>query len=101
MRLTTSQNALHFGMKCSKLCRFLGLCPRPRWGAYDAPPDSLVGRGFLPSAIAASPPPGLPIPPPSSLYSKTEIPEAQSSPPLAPTAPHFFHLQYVPLLEIP
>src|SRR6218665_1701324 len=54
MRLTTSQNALHFGIKCSKLRRFLGLRPRPRWGAYDTPPDLLVGRGFLPSAIAAS-----------------------------------------------
>src|SRR6218665_831184 len=54
MRLTTSQNALNFGMKCSKLCRFLGLRPRPRWEAYGAPPDPLVGRGFLPSAIAAS-----------------------------------------------
>jgi len=21
----------------------LGLCPRPRWGAYSAPPDSLAG----------------------------------------------------------
>ena len=21
----------------------LGLCPRPRWGAYSAPPDPLVG----------------------------------------------------------
>ena len=33
MRLTTSQNALHFGMKCSKLRRFLGLRPIPRWGS--------------------------------------------------------------------
>jgi len=22
-----------------------GICPRPRWGAYDAPADSLVGWG--------------------------------------------------------
>jgi len=54
MRLTTSQNALHFGMKCSKLRRFLGLRPRPAGGAYDAPSDPLVGRCFLPSAITAS-----------------------------------------------
>src|SRR6218665_4124585 len=44
MRLTTSQNALHFGIKCSKLRRLLGLRPRPRWGAYDAPSDPLVVR---------------------------------------------------------
>jgi len=43
MILATSQNALHFVMKCSKLRRFLGLRPRPRWGAYDAPSDPLVG----------------------------------------------------------
>src|SRR6218665_3250556 len=36
------------------LRRFLGLRPRPRWGPHDAPPSPLVGRGFLPSAIAAS-----------------------------------------------
>src|SRR6218665_3267808 len=52
MRLTTSQNALHFGMKCSKSRRFLGLRLRPRWGAYNAPPNPLVVRGFLPSCFA-------------------------------------------------
>ena len=25
----------------------LGLCPRPRWGAYSAPPDPLAGFGGL------------------------------------------------------
>src|SRR6218665_3714481 len=35
-------------MKCSKSLRSLGLCPRPCWEAYDAPPDPLVMRGFLP-----------------------------------------------------
>src|SRR6218665_2556892 len=30
----------------------LGVRPRPRWGAYDAPSDPLVGRGFGPSALA-------------------------------------------------
>ena len=24
----------------------LGLCPRPRWGAYSAPPDSLAAIGW-------------------------------------------------------
>src|SRR6218665_2414738 len=41
-------------MKCSKSLGFLGLRPRPRGGAYYAPGDPLVARGFLPSAIAAS-----------------------------------------------
>src|SRR6218665_1698424 len=52
----TSQNALHFGVKCSKLRWFLGLRPRLRWGAYNAPPGPLVGKltGFLTSAIEAS-----------------------------------------------
>src|SRR6218665_2578101 len=30
----------------------LGLRPRPRWGAYDAPPNPLVGMGFATSALA-------------------------------------------------
>src|SRR6218665_1081071 len=50
--LRRSKNVLHFRLKCSKFLRFLGLCPRPRWESYDAPPDPLVVRGFLPSAIA-------------------------------------------------
>src|SRR6218665_3254670 len=29
----------------------LGLRPRPRWGAYDAPLNPLVGMGFAPSAL--------------------------------------------------
>src|SRR6218665_2832488 len=33
---------------------FWGSAPDPGEGAYDAPPDPLVVRGFLPSAIAAS-----------------------------------------------
>src|SRR6218665_1605473 len=53
-KLTTSENALHFGMKCSKLRGFWGSATDPAVGAYDAPPGLLVGRGFLPSAIAAS-----------------------------------------------
>src|SRR6218665_520890 len=54
MRLPGSQNVLHFGLKCSKSRRLLGLRPRPRWGAYHAPPDPLAVKGILPSAIAAS-----------------------------------------------
>src|SRR6218665_370810 len=50
-----------FGMKCSKSRRFLGHRPRPRWGAYDAPADPLVARGFLPSAIACFAPSALAI----------------------------------------
>ena len=34
--------------------RFWVSAPDPAGGAYDAPPDPLVVRGFLPSAIAAS-----------------------------------------------
>src|SRR6218665_417546 len=37
-KLTTSENALHFGMKCSKLRRFLGLCPRPPCRGVRPPP---------------------------------------------------------------
>src|SRR6218665_475958 len=33
-----------FDLKCSKV----------RWGAYDASPDPLVGRGFPPSALASA-----------------------------------------------
>jgi|SRR6218665_490444 len=29
-----------------------GALPRPRWGAYDAPPDTLIVRGIGPSALA-------------------------------------------------
>ena len=54
MRLTTSQNALHFGMKCSKYRRFLGLRPRPAEELTTLSPDPLVCRCFLPSAITAS-----------------------------------------------
>ncbi len=44
LRFTRSQNVPHFGMKCSKSLRFLGLGPRPRWGAYDAPPQTPYSR---------------------------------------------------------
>jgi len=30
----------------------LGLRPRPRWGAYEAPPNPLVRMGVAPSALA-------------------------------------------------
>ena len=32
----------------------LGFRPRPRLGAYDAPPSPLIAIGFVPSALAAS-----------------------------------------------
>src|SRR6218665_1571692 len=56
VRSTESQNVLHFGLKCSKSRRFLGLrdLGAPRWGAYDALPDPLAVKGSLPSAIAFS-----------------------------------------------
>ena len=31
--------------KCTKTRFRLGLCPGPRWGAYNAPLDPLVGWG--------------------------------------------------------
>jgi len=47
---------------CSKSRRFLGLRPRPRWGAYDAPRTpsrkgllAFGNRNFPPSALAISP----------------------------------------------
>jgi len=43
-----------FDIKCSKMRWRLGLRPKPRWGAYDAPPYPLVGRGFAPSALATT-----------------------------------------------
>src|SRR6218665_418743 len=63
--LTGSQNVLHFELKRSKSLPFLGLRPRRRWGAYNAPSDPLVVRDFLPSAIAVSRPPRSisPLPP--------------------------------------
>ena len=54
VRLPGSQNVLHVGLKCSKSRRFQGLRPRPRWGSVRRSPESLVVRGFLPSATAAS-----------------------------------------------
>src|SRR6218665_3767679 len=44
-----------FGTKFKKNCvGFWGSAPYPVGGAHDAPPSPLVGRGFLPSGIAAS-----------------------------------------------
>src|SRR6218665_572233 len=101
MRLTTSQNALHFGMKCSKSRRLLGLRPRPRWGAYDAPPDPLFGRAscFRQSQLRAF---GACSFPDYCLYAKNyDISACQVYTPSAATTPRFFHLQDVQLLEIP
>src|SRR6218665_1103276 len=103
MRLKTSQNALHFGMKCSKLRRLLGLRPRPRWGNLrrsPRPPSGLVDRGFLPSAIAASRLSACNFSE-SHVSKNSKISACPESTPPVPTAHRFFHLQYVPLLEIP
>ena len=32
-----------FKAKMHQIAFRLGLCPRPRWGAYSAPPDPLAG----------------------------------------------------------
>src|SRR6218665_1292231 len=92
MRLTASQNALHFGMKCSKLRRILGLRPIPSWGSLRRSSDPLVGRSFLPLAIAASRLRRLQFPQqfPTCLYAKnSKISPCPESTFLAPTAPRF------------
>jgi len=38
---------------------FLGLCPRPRWGAYSAPPDPLAGGEGLAAPSPRTLPPAL------------------------------------------
>src|SRR6218665_4168072 len=91
MRLTPSQNVLYFGIKCSKWRLFLGLCPRPRWGAYDAPSDPLVVRSFLPLAIAPSRLRHQQFSRLTCLYAKKlkKIPSPESNL-SAPTAPRYF-----------
>ena len=65
---------------------------------YDAPP-LLVGRGFLPLAIAASRLQTLAIFPTHMFTIMRKKPRVY---PLgAYSASNFLHLQYVPLLEIP
>src|ERR1700733_7667559 len=49
-----TKNVLHFAIKCSNFFGFWGSVPDPAGGAYDAPPDPLIVRGFLPSAIETS-----------------------------------------------
>src|SRR6218665_1247279 len=59
VRSTGSQNVLRFSLKCSKLRRFLGLRPRPRWGSLRRSPRSpsregllaFGNRSFAPSAL--------------------------------------------------
>src|SRR6218665_2693325 len=90
-KLTTSENALHFGMKCLKLRRFLGLRPIPHWMSLRRSLRPLVGRGFLPSAIAASRLQRLQFPRIICLYAKnSNISCPESAPPPTPTAPPFF-----------
>ena len=54
MRLTRAQNVLHLAWNVQNRVGFWGSVPDPAGGAYDALPDPLVVRGFLPSAIAVS-----------------------------------------------
>ena len=35
----------HFKAKMHQIRFRLGLCPRPHWGAYSAPPEPLAGFG--------------------------------------------------------
>src|SRR6218665_402880 len=82
MRLTTSQNALNFGLRRS--------------------PDPLVGRGFLPSAIESSRLRRMQFPRLTCSYVKnSNISPSLEPTHLAPTALRFFLFQNVPLLEIP
>jgi len=53
MRFTKAENVLHLAWNVKNRVGFWGSAPDPL-GAYDAPPDHLVVRGVLPSAIAAS-----------------------------------------------
>src|SRR6218665_4207923 len=54
MRLTRAQNVLRLAGNVQNRVDFWGSAPDPAEGAYDAPSDSLVVRGFFPSAIPAS-----------------------------------------------
>src|SRR6218665_3413742 len=54
MRLTRAQNVLRLAGNVQNRVDFWVSAPDPAEGAYDAPSDSLIVRGFLPSAIAAS-----------------------------------------------
>src|SRR6218665_3275453 len=88
MRLTISQNALHFGMKYSKLPRFLGLRP---------PPPCCLRQSQLCAFGACNFPDRLPY-----LYAKNSyISACPESTPRHLQHLDFFHLQYVPLLKIP
>src|SRR6218665_2041335 len=54
MRFARSPNELHFGIKCTQFLHKMFKIASASGETYNAPPDPLVGRGFLPSAIAAS-----------------------------------------------
>src|SRR6218665_1710349 len=73
--------------------------PHTPWRAYDAPPEPLVGRGFLPSAIAAWGFQRLRFACLACLFAKHS--KISACPESTPLAPRFFRLQYDPLLEIP
>src|SRR6218665_2529930 len=82
---------------------FWSSAPDPAGGAYDTPPNPLVGRGFLPSAIACNfAPSALAISPtPMFICEKLLdflLPRVH---PLGTYSTSVFHLQYVPLLKVP
>src|SRR6218665_3336149 len=54
MRLTRAQNVLRLAGNVQNRVHYWGSAPDPAEAAYDAPSDSLILRGFFPSAIAAS-----------------------------------------------
>jgi len=64
--------------------------PDPAGEAYDAPPDPLVGRGFLPSEIAASRLRRLQFPRLTCLYAKNYNISCPEFIPSMPTAPRLF-----------
>jgi|SRR6218665_2354262 len=89
----TSQNALHFGVKCSKLRWFLGRSLR-----HSPRPPSQHGllafgnRSFATSALAISQ-----IHMFRPIYAKNSDFSLPRVHPLVPIAPRFFHLKFVPL----
>ena len=54
MRFTRAENVLHLAWNVQNRVGFWGSAPDPPGEAYDAPPDPIVVRGFLPSAISVS-----------------------------------------------
>ena len=68
---------------------FWGSAPDPAGGAYDAPPYPLVGRGFLPWAIAALRLRHMQFPRLTCLYAKKSNISCPEFTPSTPTVPRF------------